>query len=462
MLSIKKTALTIFLLAIQNYCKAQSWITSKTIVSSPVLNPIQQVDSVALSNGTSKHFADLYRRSMKNIEKGLESADGSTRSFVTKFEWRFAKYFLDACIAERNNTLVPSSPWKTYFSNSDAEPWQLALVGVNVHVNTDFHKALTDEFTEQEIKTHKQAMLKIQSSVLKEYDPLFQHILTRSSYLRFINTISLGLGKKFGEWTLYKWRKRQVKLAILFYRHPKKYENKLHAISRKKDKIDRKILQSIPKKKPVILPREPFHQLDSIGKSNSHSKHFGRLYHQFLTGIEEQLGTRDSAAQKLVRRFEKNFAGFYINACQSYLNKEKIDLQEWQAYFSDSALQPIQYLLLGANAHLNGGLWNALVKSFTAQEMKHLQPEFHIFKRSLNKTYKQVYKKSRENIRLKILGAATVGLDNLLGNFYLYKWRKRQMKIARLYWNHSPRIEKLVKKVDKRKRRIDQLITTLL
>lgn len=208
------------------------------------------------------------------------------------------------------------------------------------------------------------------------------------------------------------------------------------------------------------LPYEPFHQLDSISKSNSPSNYFGKLYYDFLARIESQLQNRDTVAQRLVRRFENVFADFFISACISSTRHEQIDLKEWEAYFADSSLQPIQYLLLGTNAHLNGGLWNALVRSFSAEEMKQLKPEFKIFRRSLNKTYRMVYMEGRSNKKLENIRIFSLGMDQWLGKYYLYKWRRRQMHIARLYWNHSNKLQTLSGKVEQKKKKIDQMILT--
>lgn len=216
------------------------------------------------------------------------------------------------------------------------------------------------------------------------------------------------------------------------------------------------------KAQTISLPKEPFYQLDSIGRYGASSKHFGSLYYQFLYSIEEQLSHCDTNAQRLVRRFEKVFADFYIDACKSHKEKREIDLEEWDAYFKDSTLETIQYFLLGANAHLNGGLWNAVVKSFNAQEWAQLKEEYHIFKKTLNKTYRFVYKEGKNNSFLVQLAQATSGLDKWIGNWYLYKWRKRQFRIAKLYWSHSPKLEPMLKKIDRKKKNIDQMILRVL
>ena len=211
------------------------------------------------------------------------------------------------------------------------------------------------------------------------------------------------------------------------------------------------------------LAHEPFPQLDSIGNSQSISKHFGRLYYVFLSMVEEQLSGLDTPAQKMVRNFEKVFAGFYIDACNAHEANKEIAVGEWQAYYSRTDLSPIQYKLLGTNAHLNGALWQAFTLSFSQAEMEALKKEFVFFKRSLNRTYVLVYKEAvRDSKTANTIRNRSFGLSRLAGDFYLYKWRKRQMKLARLYWNDSPKFEALLKKVDLKKQKIDRLIITMI
>ncbi|MFN2437808.1 MAG: hypothetical protein ABR503_01325, partial [Chitinophagaceae bacterium] len=111
------------------------------------------------------------------------------------------------------------------------------------------------------------------------------------------------------------------------------------------------------------------------------------------------------------------------------------------------------------NAHLNGALWQALTQTFTEAEMAGLKREFVFFKKSLNRTYILVYNEAVEDSKTaNAIRTVTLGLSRIIGNYYLYKWRKRQMKLARLYWSQSPRLEPLLKKVGMKKQKIDRLI----
>lgn len=201
------------------------------------------------------------------------------------------------------------------------------------------------------------------------------------------------------------------------------------------------------------------YKLDSLGNSSSTGRYFGSLYCGFLQSIEKQLASADSGTKQLVRHFECVFAQFFIDACNAHQQNQPISIQEWRAYFSEPALQPIQYKLLGTNAHLNGGLWQALTHSFTKDEMQQLKSEFVIFKKSLNLTYTLVYHEAvDENKKIRSLVNLTIGIPKWIGNYYLYKWRKRQMRLARFYWAGSPKYSTLAKKVNIKKRKIDWLI----
>lgn len=201
------------------------------------------------------------------------------------------------------------------------------------------------------------------------------------------------------------------------------------------------------------------YQLDSIANSYSPGRYFGSLYFTFLQSIEKQLSSADSFSKHLVQKFERVFAQFYIDACNAHETHQPIIIREWEPYFSYPGLQPFQYKLLGANAHLNGGLWQALTNSFSQEEMKALRNEFVIFKKSLNQTYKGVYREAAaSNKKVHALEKLSMGTSHWIGNYYLYKWRKRQMRLARLYWSASPGYSILLKKVERKKRKIDWLI----
>jgi hypothetical protein len=215
------------------------------------------------------------------------------------------------------------------------------------------------------------------------------------------------------------------------------------------------------KTQPTNYSFYQLYQLDSIGKTSSIGRHFGGLYFHFLELIEMKLKTADTATQRMVRNFEIVFAQFYIDACIAYKNHEQIKLAAWRAYFADSLLQPVQYKLLGTNAHLNGGLSEAIANSYTAEQWKQIKPKYYLFNSCLNETFRMLHNEAiTTNKQAKKLDMVTLRLDRWVGYYYLYRWRKRQIRLTEFYFTGSPKYKKLNRKVHKKKDRIDTMIRT--
>ena len=208
-------------------------------------------------------------------------------------------------------------------------------------------------------------------------------------------------------------------------------------------------------------PFYQLYQLDSIGQSPSISRHFGSLYFNFLQLIEKKLANADSTTKRFIRHFEIVFAQFYIDACSAYSRNEQIPLPAWRAYFSDSTLQFFQYYLLGANAHLNGGLAEAIAGSYTQAEWMNLKKKYILFNKCLNQTFNKVYTETITNSkRAKLLSVNTFGFAKPAGQYYLYKWRKRQMRLTEYYYEKSDNYKRLLHKINRKKEKIDRLVFT--
>jgi hypothetical protein len=208
-------------------------------------------------------------------------------------------------------------------------------------------------------------------------------------------------------------------------------------------------------------PFYELYQLDSIAQGNSIGRHFGALYFDFLSLVEKKLEKTDTLTTRLVRNFETVFARFFIDACAAYEKKKEIPLEAWSAYFSDSTLQPTQYHLLGANAHLNGGLAEAILNSYTDQEWEFIKPRYRLFNSCLNETLANVYEGSvHDNKRARLLSVLSLGMTQPLSRYYLYKWRRRQMRLTVYLFGRSPRYERLLNKIKRKKEKIDKLVLT--
>lgn len=210
-----------------------------------------------------------------------------------------------------------------------------------------------------------------------------------------------------------------------------------------------------------FYPFYQLYQLDSIGHSPSISRHFGSLYYTFLQLIEKKLETADSTTFRFIRHFEMVFAQFYIDACMAYSRNNLIPLPAWRAYFTDTTLQFFQYYLLGANAHLNGGLAEAIAGSYTQTEWMRLKNKYVLFNKCLNQTFKKVYTETITNSkRAKWLSILTFGFAKPTGQYYLYKWRKRQMRLIEYYYEKSDNYKRLLDKINRKKEKIDKLVFT--
>ncbi len=173
----------------------------------------------------------------------MQTADSGANIFIKQFESVYAGYFLNACMEEKSGKFSPASVWQLYFSSSDALSWQMVLLGVNAHINGEMWRALVENFSENDILRYKRQFLVLQQSVAKLYNPFFDTIMVQNNYLRFINGFTKGLARKFGERVVYKWRRRQLQLAILFYHAPEKFRKRQAMINRKKQRVDQLILR---------------------------------------------------------------------------------------------------------------------------------------------------------------------------------------------------------------------------
>src|SRR5688572_17977073 len=209
----------------------------------------------------------------------------------------------------------------------------------------------------------------------------------------------------------------------------------------------------------LTYPFYELYQLDSLASSPGIARHFGKLYGDFLRLVESRLENADTSTTRLLRHFESVFSRFYIDAAYEHHNKKPISHPSWKKYFEDSTLAPAQYYLLGANAHLNGQLSEAIFDSYTSAEWNTLKKKYSLFNKCLNKTYRHVYRQTLyDHPRARTLHLVSLGLDKPVGNYFLYKWRKRQMRVTEYRFEKTEKHRKLFEKIQRKKSAVDRLI----
>lgn len=199
-------------------------------------------------------------------------------------------------------------------------------------------------------------------------------------------------------------------------------------------------------------------KLDSAKNSTSIARHFAPLYFDVTSRAAEFYLHDKESAKKFIQRFETNFAGYFFRSVEAF--KSGIEIPEvWKAYFSDTSLSPLQYQLLGINAHINGDIWQALTTEFSLQEIQANKKSYFDFQKGLVKEYRDFYERSvRLNSTTTLLNKVTLGLDKLYGKTMLIRWRKRQMQMAILYFTDHARFENKLYKLHKKMDHINRLI----
>lgn len=175
-------------------------------------------------------------------------------------------------------------------------------------------------------------------------------------------------------------------------------------------------------------------KLDSIQKSSSISKHFAELY--FKTTVEAANFFLNSGKKEkdFINRLETRFGSFFFRSVEAESTETAIP-EEWKAYFSSPDLSPVQYKLLGINAHINGDIWQALTAEFSLQELKENRESYLRFEKGLLKIYHDFYIESFEaNSKIRLMSSISARMDKLYGKLLLNKWRKRQIELAMLYY----------------------------
>ncbi len=199
-------------------------------------------------------------------------------------------------------------------------------------------------------------------------------------------------------------------------------------------------------------------KLDSIQKSQSVARHFAELYFSTTVKAANYFLNRGKRENDFIQRFEKRFAEFFFSSAEAHMQRIPVP-GEWYTYFTDTALSPLQYKLLGINAHINGDIWKVLTVEFSLEEIEENRDSYFSFQKGLIQQYREFYVSCRKtSSKIRMLHVVTAGLDKLYGKMMLTRWRKRQLQLAFLYFNDPQKFDTKLKKLRQKMDHIDRLI----
>ena len=199
-------------------------------------------------------------------------------------------------------------------------------------------------------------------------------------------------------------------------------------------------------------------RLDSISMNAGKESHFAELYLKTAISADSYIETLPERGKVLMRRLEQNFAQYFFRAIDSVYKGGSVP-NEWKNYFNDNDLSGLQLKLMGANAHINGDIWQAMISSFSFEEIKLLKPYYKKYNRSISKVFDGLHESAIQNEkRLRNLHSLSFGLDKVYGKIMLKKWRNRQLKLAIFSYCNNGKFKQLKKRIDTKMKRINEMI----
>lgn len=199
-------------------------------------------------------------------------------------------------------------------------------------------------------------------------------------------------------------------------------------------------------------------KLDSIQHSSSISRHFGELYFKVTANTAEHFAHENEQVQDFMQRLEHRFADYFFTTAQLYNEKKEIPAA-WKTYYIDTTRSSLQYFLLGANAHINGDIWQALTNGFSLSELKEYKKYYYRYNQKLKSFLLDIYDNAFELVsKVRIFHSFTLGLDKQYCKQMLIRWRKRQMKLSMLWFTDRNQFERKLTGLKKKMQQLDKLI----
>jgi hypothetical protein len=209
-------------------------------ISPPELELLKKLDSLSASASPAAPFADLYFSTMINALHFFEKADDSSRACIRILQAKFAQSFFAAADSFALQKSLPES-WQNYYNDTSMSALRHVLLGINAHINGDIWQSLISSFTYEKLIAIRPLYFSYYHGLLDVYDQVYDKVFSTNRSLRFLHSVSLGVDKWYGKRLLYRWLKRQMTLACLYYRSPDRFRKKHARLLRKMNRLDRAI-----------------------------------------------------------------------------------------------------------------------------------------------------------------------------------------------------------------------------
>ncbi len=203
-----------------------------------------KLDSTRNASLPGRYFAGLYFETTERAIRFYENAEAPARDFIRRFEARFAGFFFRATEAYRLQQVIPTA-WQAYFSDTSLSPLQYQLLGINAHINGDIWQALTAEFSAAELKANRKNYLRFNKGLSAQYRSFYERSVGSSAATKLLDDLSFGLSKFYGRTLLLRWRKRQLKMAFLYFSDREKFGVRLTRLNRQMAHINRLVLRHL-------------------------------------------------------------------------------------------------------------------------------------------------------------------------------------------------------------------------
>lgn len=209
------------------------------------------------------------------------------------------------------------------------------------------------------------------------------------------------------------------------------------------------------------IPASLAAKLDSLGSGSNVESHFAGVYVWATRAADVYIATLPDTPKMLMNRVQQDFAALFFKGIEdSRLNQPN---PVWSGYFKAQNLTPLQYKLMGTNTHINGDSWRVLVDGFTAKELRIVAPYYHHCTEELHSVLDSLHHYAMQNSRrMKTLHILTLGLDKPIAKGMLRRWRYLQFEIGEACVNQSAHCDRLKRKAEHRRVRMERRAVRLV